>query len=213
LSSDPKVPEPSDLPEPLYETWAGGSLIRRCHDSRFGATEFNPGAGSGRFHPFLNAAGAAVPTLYGSDTYDGAFSETIFHDVPVRGAGRAILRSMLRPMLVSTIAVNRDLKLIQLHGFGLRRLGVTRAQLIDSEAEAYSVTTRWARVLHDENPSVDGLVWMSRQHDTSRAFVLFGSRVDRSLLSVAEVPVPLAIGVGFDKVQAAAEQAGITIVE
>lgn len=213
MSSDLELPEPSVLSAPLYETWRSGSLLLRCHDSRFGATEFNPGGGSGRFHPFLGPVGVAVPTLYASDTYSGAFSETLFHDVPVRGPGRAVLRLALRPMLVSSLVVERDLELIQLHGFGLRRLGVTRAQLIDSHSDSYPLTTLWARALHAANPAADGLVWMSRQHDTSRALVLFGDRVGRDVLAVAEVPVPLAIGAGLEKVQAAAEHAGITILE
>ncbi len=154
-----------------------------------------------------------MSVLYGSDTKDGALAETVFHAVPARGAQKTVRRSSLRPMLLSALTVHRDLRLIQLHGYGLRRLGITRAQLIDSEADAYPVTTRWASALHALCVDADGLVWISRQHDTSRSLVLFGDRVDRASLSIDEVPLPLALGAGFEMVQAAAEKAGITILE
>jgi len=40
----------------------------------------------GRFHPFTPAGvSGPVPVLYGSDRLSGAISETVFHDVTVRG--------------------------------------------------------------------------------------------------------------------------------
>ena len=97
------LPGPSPDLDPLLGAWPSGVAIIRCHDSRFGATEFNPGFGPGRFHPFRGADREPVPTLYGSDTIDGAFSETIFHDVPASGPKRAIWRSWLKPMLLSVL--------------------------------------------------------------------------------------------------------------
>lgn len=195
------------------ETWPNGSGIVRCHDSRFGATEFNPGLGSGRFHPFSDSLGRAVPTLYGASNLDGSLSESIFHNVPVRGRGKAILHSALRPMMVSTIAACRDLTLIQLHGHGLHRLGVSRAELIDSEARQYTWTAAWGAALHACLESADGLVWVSRRFDTSFALVLFGDRVLRNDLEVIHPPVPLFPDPGYAEVQRAAEEAGILIIE
>lgn len=186
--------------------------MRRCHDIRFGATEFNPGLGQGRFHPIRRPDGAIVPTLYGSDTFDGALSETLFHGVPVRGPGRAIPRTALLALVVSTVAPRRDLALAQLHGHGLRRLGVSRRELIESEADQYPATRRWAEALYRGLGKLDGLVWVARQHDTSRALVLFGDRVGRGDLEVVEPPLPLAWGPGFDEVQRAAEEAGILVI-
>ncbi|MFL6293279.1 MAG: RES family NAD+ phosphorylase [Thermoanaerobaculia bacterium] len=184
----------------------------RCHDSRFGATEFNPGIGSGRFHPFADRAGRGVPTLYGAGTLDGAFSETLFHGVSVRGPGRIIRRGSLKPMLVSTLAPDRDLTLVQLHGYGLRRLGISRAELIETDSDRYGETVLWARALHAWDESIDGLVWVSRQHDTSAALVLFGDRVRREQLRVIEPPLPLYVDPGFDMVERAAQAAGISVV-
>lgn len=144
---------------------------------------------------------------------DGALSETVFHRVPIRGTDRSIPRSFLKTMLVSVLAPTRDLKLVQLHGYGLRRLEISRAELIETGADRYEQTTRWARALHACGDQIDGLVWVSRQHDTSLALVLFGDRVKRADLEVIDPPLPLYLNAGFVEVQRAAEQAGITVAE
>lgn len=167
----------------------------------------------GRFHPFQSSRGDLVPTLYGASTLDGALSESIFHNVPVRGSKKFIRRYRLKPLLASTIAPRRDLKLIQLHGFGLDRLGLNRAELIDSRIRQYPRTAAWAAVLHARREDADGLIWMSRKHDTSLALVLFGDRVRRNDLEVIEPPVPLFAGDGYVAVKRAAEQADITILD
>lgn len=205
---------PADLAtlSPLTEVWERGRPLVRCHNVRFGATEFNPGIGRGRFHPILSRGWRPVPTLYGADGAEGALSETVFHNVPMRGPGKVVLRSSLRPLLLSTLTAARDLALAQLHGFGLPRLGVTRGELIESEADQYERTADWARALHDADRRLDGLTWISRQHDDARAVVLFGDRVARADLKVEEPPLVLFAGRGFDRVREAAEQAAITIV-
>jgi hypothetical protein len=168
--------------------------------------------GLGRFHPFADRGGHGVPTIYGSSTLDGALSETLFHNVPVRGPRKAIRRSSLTAMLVSVLVPLRDLTLVQLHGHGLRRLEVSRAELIESDSAHYPQTVHWARALHAASDRIDGLVWVSRQHDTAFALVLFGDRVRRVDLDVVEPPLPLYLGAGFDEVQRAAGEAGIIIL-
>lgn len=196
------------------ETWPGGHGIVRCHDSRFGATELNPGLGHGRFHPFRDSRDAVVPTLYGASSLDGSLAESVFHGVPIRESKgrREIDRLDLRPMLVSTIAARRELKLIQLHGHGLMRLKVSRTELIESAARQYSRTVAWAAALHAAVKEADGMIWVSRKLDTSFSLVLFGDRVRRGDLEVIEPPVPLFLGAGFAEVQRVAELAGITIL-
>ena len=56
-------------------------------------------------------------------------------------------------------------------------------------------------------------MWVSRQHDTSRALVLFGDRVALAELEVARgaVPLTLGAGAGLDAVCEAANRAGIAI--
>lgn len=186
-------------------------MLLRCHDSRFGATEFNPGLGDGRFHPLRTAGGASIPTLYGSDRLEGAVSETVFHNVPIRGPRRRIRLPALRSLMLSTLAPRRDLQLAQLHGHGLRRLQISRRELVESEASRYAWTRRWAAAIYRSGEDIDGLMWVSRQHDTSFAFVLFGDRVARDALEVIEPPLPLAWGPGLERVWQAAEEADILL--
>lgn len=212
MSSDLSLP-PDDLPAPNLESWPAGKPLVRVHNASFGATEFNPGAGHGRFHPIRDRDGILIPTLYGSDTIDGALSETIFHDVPVQGPAKAVRQSTLKPLLACTLAVKRDLILVQLRQYGLRKLGLERRQLIDTDADQYETTRTWGAVLHDAAPTADGLIWTSRQHDTSAAIVLFGTRVSRSDLEIVEPPRGLyPPSPGWFDVLRAAEAAGITIV-
>ena len=54
---------------------------------------------------------------------------------------------------------------------------------------------------------------MSRQYDTALALILFGDRVQETELDIAPtaIPMPLALGAGFDNVQDLADQGDITI--
>jgi hypothetical protein len=180
---------------------------------RFGATEFNPGVGLGRFHPFEEAHRQLVPVLYASSDFDGALSETFFHDVPIRGPGKWVEKFELESLVVSTLVCDRDLKLAQLFGHGLSRIGVSRQELIECGAEEYTATAAWARALHSCGANLDGLVWVSRQNDAAHALVLFGDRVPRRELRIASHPVALYVSPGFDAVQEAAEKAGILILD
>ena len=205
-------PDPRRL-DPLLEKWKSGTQWLRCHNVGFGATEFNPGSGRGRFHPFASPTGAPVPSLYGATTMDGALAETVFRSITVLGPRRLVRSSALLPMVVSTLAARRDLVLAQLHGFGLDRLGISRAGLIDAGPPHYPASALWAQAIHRCNLRIDGLVWVSRLHDTSFALVLFGDRVHRTELSVVEPPVPLHDGPGLARVRQAADQAAIILLE
>lgn len=207
----PSPPKPPAKPDPAIEQWPAGKPIYRVHDRRYAASTFNPGQGRGRFHPFSDLSGQPVPTLYGADTLDGALSESVFRSIPVRGPGRAIGRSHLFEACYSVLIPIRDLRLAALHGFGLGRLGVERLELIESDAAHYGETVLWASALHRLPARVDGLAWVSRQHDTSRAIILFGDRVLSEDLRIEEGPMPLGWGKGLNRVLDAAERAGIRI--
>jgi hypothetical protein len=171
----PPVPAPPvPLPDPLEEIWPAGTPIVRCHPATRGSNELNPGPDLRRFRPFAAGDGQIIPTIYGSDTFKGAVSETVFHDVPVRGDDREIDLARLRPYLVSGILPVRDLRLASVRANGLRRLRVTHAELIETTAADYSLTVPWARAIWAHSARFDGLIWMSRQHNTSAAIMLFG---------------------------------------
>jgi hypothetical protein len=154
-----------------------------------------------------------VGTLYGAEDDAGAVAEHVFRPVPVVESVKRVRRARLVPVMISTLAATRPLRLASLHGHGLRRLGATRAELIDSEADQYPALAVWGQGLHDCPAAPDGIVWRSRHYDDSYAFVLFGDRVRRHELEIMEPPLPLAVGRGLERVMELAEQAGITILE
>jgi hypothetical protein len=133
--------------------------------------------------------------------------------MPITGTEKIIRRSSLMPWVSCTLEPLRPLRLVQLRGFGLSKLGRTRAQIIENEADQYAATRAWAGALYTAVPEADGLIWMSRQHDSSEAVVLFGTRVQRHELAVAAPPQSLyPPSPGWHDVLAAAQAAGITII-
>ena len=209
----PDVPDP--LPTPRMHLWPAGTPIVRCYTAEMGATEFNPTSASRRFRPVLDGAGN-VSTIYGADERSGALSETVFHDVPVRGDGRRIQRKTLVHQVLSTIVAKRALRLVELHGAGLRRLHVTHAELIETSAREYPQTALWGQALHDHEDDFDGLVWRSRQFNDSLALMLWGDRVSRFEdleVQAGESPLPLFAGPGFELVQELANDFDITVIE
>jgi hypothetical protein len=193
--------------------WKRGQRFIRCHDSSFGASEFNPRRDiSMRFRPFTSR-GRTVPTIYGSETIAGALSETLLHLVPTTGPDRRLRQSGLLAHVISTLAPRRDLQLVDLRDEALDELGLTRMALVESPAGAYPETAAWASALFHCPAEPDGLAWNSRQEPQTVAFVLFArGRVDRRDLEVVNPPEPLAVGRGLDRVHDIAERLDLTIV-
>ena len=73
-------------------------------------------------------------------------------------------------------------KIADLSSVALRKLGVQHKQLIDTEKDQYPATRRWAEAIHAQHPDIQGLSWISRQDDSTRAVVLFGDRVSKGAL-------------------------------
>lgn len=218
MASGTAVPPPPSFDEvsPLFDIWPRGEPLIRVYDGYYRATEFNPGTNppqvSARFSFFADERGSVVPILYGSDREDGAISETIFHDVPVRGGLRSVQESRLERAMLVTLASRRDLRLVQLLGHGLRRLQLRAGDLTDTESDQYPATVGWARALHGGFPDADGLVWMSRQFNAAKAVALFGHRVRQDDLEELTAPVPLRMGEGRRRLEQAANEAGILIL-
>jgi len=158
--------------------WPAGREIHRVHDSAFRSTQFNSGGkGNARFSPIATAAGKVIPTLYGGSTFDCAAMETVFHDIPFAPGFKAFDKDKLTGKCVSVISPSRDLRLVNLSNLALRKLGIARVHLIESDAADYPLTRPWAAALYEQVSQADGLYWVSRQNDEARAVVVFGDRV------------------------------------
>lgn len=160
-----------------------GQILHRVHQDVYQADQFNPGVrGNARFSPILDDQGQPVPTLYAGTTMECALMETVFHDVPHTAGFKSFSKNKLVGQVHSSVEITQSLQVVDLSSVPLRKLGVTRKQLIDTEKDQYPATRQWAEAIHRQCPHVQGLSWVSRQDDSSRAEVLFGDRVTRKAL-------------------------------
>jgi hypothetical protein len=158
--------------------WPATTIIHRIHRDEFGADEFNPGHdGNARFSPIVDANGTAIPTIYGGTTLECAAMETVFHDVPHAPGLKTVAKRKLRNHKYSQLVTAADLTLADLGSTALRKLGIPRVDLIDSEKNIYPQTRKWAEAIHAKCPDVQGLTWVSRQDDSANATILFKDRL------------------------------------
>jgi RES domain-containing protein len=197
--------------DPAIHMWdADKPLVRACDLSR-GPLAFNPTAVSGRFRPF-RASDGVVPTAYAAEDDETAIAERLLRGVDVRAqAPRRLLLRAIHGVALATVIPRRPLRLARLHGLGLRRLGLSRAALIDSGADRYPWTARWAKALHACDETLDGLVWSSRQNDGALALMLFGDRVRVADLRAVGSSLPLESELGLRRLIEICAIAGVEI--
>ncbi|WP_454816951.1 RES family NAD+ phosphorylase [Labrys neptuniae] len=195
-------------------TWPKGQVIHRIHLDRYGPAQFNPGiAGNARFSPIKNEEGAPIPTLYGGTSFDCAAMETVFHDVPFTARLKTLDKARLAGQVHSRLEPRQDLLLVDLSATALRRLGVRRTQLIDTEKDRYPGTRAWAAAFHAALPETQGLCWISRQDDRALALVLFGDRLpDDVLAPVGGQRVLLGSGEALTELTGLADRIGVKLV-
>lgn len=169
---------PSPLTQGDILSLSKGTTLHRIHSSSFGFADFNPcKGGQTRFAPILDRSGNCVPSLYAGATSRAAFHESIFHDIPATARTKTVrLQDILR-IMHSQLKTLRKLKLVQLRSASLGAWGISRRELIESNAKLYHQTVLWAQEIHRSFPAADGIVWTSRQCDPDDAYLFFGDRV------------------------------------
>lgn len=185
-------PEPV---KPLHATlieWGKHKSLHRVHNERFKGNAFNATEkGNARFSPIFDHSGAVIPTLYAGSTLACALMETVFHDVPYSAGFKWLPLSILDLQVHSVLTLNRDLVLVDLGSVALHKLGIRRAQLIDTMKAHYAGTRRWAEALYEQFPKSQGLRWTSRQDDRAHAVVLFGNRIKSNAIARGSDSMPL----------------------
>jgi hypothetical protein len=214
---------PSGVPAPPEDlaklvktvTWPKGQVIQRIHLKIYGSSEFNPGMkGNARFSPIKASDGASIPTLYGGTTFDCAAMETVFHDVAFAAGLKTFDKQKLTDHVYSQVTPKRDLNLADLSATALRKLGVRRNELIDTEKDKYPDTRKWAEALHAACPSAEGLCWVSRQDDRALAVMLFGDRIAATdLLPTADPRNVLADVLVHADLLVLADRIGVNIID
>jgi hypothetical protein len=161
------------------------SVWYRVHDldprtEKYTAAAFNgSGRGDARFSPLRRPdTGEVIPTIYAASTLRGAIMETILHDVPVPASGyiHDIERDLVSNLHMSSIGV-QELHLVNLTSTGLRAAGMKHSDLFDDDKLDYARTREWAAWCWAEYADAQGLIWISRQDNQSKAVMLFGDRM------------------------------------
>ena len=207
----PEVPDPF----PAFNTVvldAGATLIR-LHAPDLDGHAFNPcRGGPTRFAPLALVSGECLPTLYAAEDFESALFETVFHDVAFDARPAYVALSKLTSRAHSRLLTTRDLRLANLREPDLNRLGLTRAQLIDTLADRYVRTARWAEGFHRTDPRIAGLAWTSRRCDPRSAYLLFGDRLAPGDLTLVAT-TPLAASADLvEQARGAGRRAGVTLV-
>ena len=208
------TPVPPDKLHVTLTTLATGETLHRVHQKKYHAEEFNPGIqGNARFSPITSEHGAPIPTLYAGTTMNCALMETIFHDIPYNPGFKSIDKNKLVGQLHSVVQIEQEIQLVDLASVPLRKLGVTRKQLIDTEKDRYPATRKWAEAIHHQYPEAQGLSWVSRQDDSARAVMLFGDRIaDDAIRSTTDSRSLLEDIDTYDAVLNLADRIGVNIV-
>jgi hypothetical protein len=212
--ASPCTPDPPDKLHVTLTSLVKGEILHRVHQDKYQADQFNPGVhGNARFSPIQDEHGKPIPTMYGGTTMACALMETVFHDVPYTAGFKSFDKSKLVGQMHSTVQVGQELQLVDLASVPLRKLGVTRKQLIDTEKEQYPATRKWAEAIYRQCPQAQGLSWVSRQDDSARAVVLFGDRIpDGALRPAGNSRNLLDDGNAYDAVLDLADRIGVNIV-
>ena len=159
--------------------WGEGQTLHRVHSSLYLPDQFNPSSkGDARFSPLSDSSGSVIPTLYAGTTLDCALMETVFHDVPFHAGFKVLLKaSHVDGQVSSAIRSPRPLHLVDLTSIALKRMGIRRGDIIDTEASEYPITRDWAVRFYTDHSDAEGLLWTSRQDDRAQAVILFEPRL------------------------------------
>ena len=146
---------------------------------------FNPNpASNARFSPFQRADKSTVASLYAGDSVKAALMETVFHEVSVPSSKAILAQHAIsaRRWVITRIEATQSLALVDLTSPGLRRIGLSRSDLIDTNATSYSTTQKFARDLYMHFPNAQGIRWVSRLYDEGVCIVLWEDRIPSQIL-------------------------------
>lgn len=181
-----RLKPPPQKPFPLLRVPSG--IWYRVHDldprtGKYTAAFNDSGRGNARFSPLRRPdSGDVIPTIYAASTMRGAIMETVLHDVPVPASGyiHDIERDLVSNLHMSSIKV-QELRLVNLTSTGLRAAGLKHSDLFDDDKLDYPRTREWAAWFWAQYPDAQGLVWVSKQDNQSKAVMLFGDRMSEPI--------------------------------
>jgi len=118
--------------------------------------------------------------------------ESVLHDVPLSPAGMFEVASLSYYHLVR-LRLPASLQYVSFHTPYLPRLGITRAQLIDSLAACYGQTRRWSQAAYLQRSTAQAVGYGSKRDDSARCLMLFKQRLPDPPFEILGEE-PLAVG-------------------
>lgn len=198
--------------DPLIETLAIGTTLVQVYPRDRGVLTYNATDAAGRFRPVHDAHGAVVPTIYLASDEETALAETVLRGVTALGSAdwaRRLYRWQLTGLSISRVLVARPLRVARLHGAGLVRIGLRRADVIDCEEREYPYTAAWAQAIWGCRRRPAGIAWTSRQNDSGQAYVVWQTRAHAGALTQVGAQLDLDREPGLDRTRTACVAAGV----
>jgi hypothetical protein len=155
-------PEPPlDFERQVLPVTLESGLFYRLNPAGYASAIYYDASGCGRFD-----IKGQLGVLYLGKTIEAAFIETFGRNL----GQRFVSRDMIKTRFLFAIESDRPLKLLQLYGAGLAKLGV------DSELSSgreYRLPRLWCEAIYSHPQQVDGIYYMSRHDNTQLCCGLF----------------------------------------
>lgn len=161
----PEGPRPDALPVRLPFTDKAFAELHRIHRARHDPLWWGPAPGDPHRNRFDDPEGE-FRVLYAGVDEAAAFCETFLHDHP---GLRVLSLSECEDRRVSRLHCAPDLRLVQLFGAGLKKLGA------DSSVSAgpHRISRLWARALWEHPDQPDGIAYRPRTDNDLIAVAVF----------------------------------------
>jgi RES domain len=164
---------------------ARGTSLFRLHQSCYGAIYFNRD-NSWRFN---NPVSDEYGVLYAALDYYAALRETLKPD-----KFNILSTNFLRSRCLSTLTSQRDLRLVDLAGAGLTRIGADGRLTTCS----YQIAQAWSQALYRHPDRVDGLYYCSRYDPSKFCVALYDGRVELADLEEQRVTAENMLDISFE---------------
>lgn len=178
----PNIKDSIALPIKILER---GSGLFRLHESCYEAIYFNPNP-SWRFN---DPTGKEYGVLYAALDYQAALRETLKPN-----KFNILSANFLKSRCLSTLTPKRDLRLVDLAGAGLTRIGADGRLTTGS----YQIAQAWSQALYRHPDRVDGLYYCSRYDPSKICVALYDGRVELADLEEQRVTADNLLDLAFD---------------
>lgn len=170
---------------PIVNIPSGTRLFRihqLAHRAVFFGPPVDPATGERQAPTYrFDSASGSFRVLYAAEQFEGAFVETILRNPQLT----LVSRNYITLRCVTELAFSRDLRLVDMRGRGLSRIGTTNA----ISTGPYAPCWTWSDYLYSHQDRPDGIAYASRHNPLQICYAIF-ERYNFSV--IPGQPIPLA---------------------